>query len=164
MPKLSNSNHEQFCKEYAKTGKMKESYKKAYPKVKDISAQIGANRLIKNEDVQGRLAEILEAKGLGVENLARKHKNLINAKKVMVVKGEMVKVPDNNVQIDALKVGYKLHGVLDRHETNVDQRSVTINFTNESSVELSKIVDKLEVMNRNLGLDDGSQTGEVIDI
>lgn len=59
--KLTNAKWEQFCLEYAKTANATESYRKVYKS--KSSAQVlsqSASRLLKNEKVQARLAELHE--------------------------------------------------------------------------------------------------------
>lgn len=59
--KLDNAKWEAFCLEYAKTANATESYRKVYKS--KSSAQVlsqSASRLLKNEKVQARLAELHE--------------------------------------------------------------------------------------------------------
>ena len=59
--KLENAKWERFCLEYAKTANATEAYKIAYKS--KSSAQVlsqSASRLLKNEKVQARLAELHE--------------------------------------------------------------------------------------------------------
>lgn len=61
MAALKNVKHEKFCLHYAKTGNATESYKIAgYKPKSEESAYANANRLIKNDKVQARLAELAE--------------------------------------------------------------------------------------------------------
>lgn len=58
---LKNPKHEAFCLEFAKTANATDSYRKIYGK--KSSAQVlsqSASRLLKNEKVQARLAELHE--------------------------------------------------------------------------------------------------------
>lgn len=59
--KLTNDKHEKFCLEYARTANGAESYRKVYKS--KSSAQVlsqSASRLLKNEKIQARLAELYE--------------------------------------------------------------------------------------------------------
>lgn len=52
---------EKFCLEYAKTGNARQAYKLAgYKSGKDSTADVNACRLLKNDKIQQRLAEIAE--------------------------------------------------------------------------------------------------------
>lgn len=61
MGELKNVRHERFCLEYAKSGNAVESYKRAGYKSSTYSAA-GTNsaRLLKNDQVRARLAELRE--------------------------------------------------------------------------------------------------------
>lgn len=59
--KLSNAKHERFCLEYAKSANATDAYRKVYKsKSSDQVLSQSASRLLKNEKVQARLAELHE--------------------------------------------------------------------------------------------------------
>lgn len=58
--KLPNGKWEIFCQEYAKTANAAQSYKTAYGDMKESSLYSNANRLLKNDRIQARLAELHE--------------------------------------------------------------------------------------------------------
>ena len=57
MPKATEL-PQKFLKEFAKTANAAESYMKAYPTAKKNSAYSNANRLLRNDAIQARLAEL----------------------------------------------------------------------------------------------------------
>lgn len=61
MAALSNPKWEAFCLHYAKTGNASESYKNAGYETKNArSIYSNCNRLLKNDDIRKRLAELTE--------------------------------------------------------------------------------------------------------
>lgn len=58
---LSNPKWEAFCLHYAKTGNASEAYKQAgYQTTNTRSIYSNCNRLLKNDDIKGRIQELLE--------------------------------------------------------------------------------------------------------
>ena len=58
---LENPKWEAFCLHYAKTGNASEAYKQAgYKTANDRSIYSNCNRLLKNDDIKARLAELAE--------------------------------------------------------------------------------------------------------
>lgn len=53
-----NEKQERFCIEFAKTANAAESYRKAYGDMKESSLYSNSNRLLKNDRIQARLAEL----------------------------------------------------------------------------------------------------------
>lgn len=61
MPPLKNIRHEQFCLHYARTANATEAYKQAgYSPKNENSAGANARRLLQNDKVKNRLAELAE--------------------------------------------------------------------------------------------------------
>ena len=58
--KLANNKWERFCQEYSKTANAAQSYKIAYGDMKESSLYSNANRLLKNDRIQARLAELYD--------------------------------------------------------------------------------------------------------
>ncbi len=101
-----------------------DAYMKLYPEVKDYKyASAKASELRKKLRDRDGYKVILEAAGIGEENLAKKHAELLNAKKtvVSVVDGKIVKtaVPDPTVQMQAVKLGNELHGNMPKTKTEI---------------------------------------------
>ena len=69
MAALTNPKWEAFCLHYAKTGNASESYRQAgYQTTNARSIYSNCNRLLKNDDIRGRLAEL--AAELAAEKIA----------------------------------------------------------------------------------------------
>lgn len=61
MTLLANPKWEAFCLHYAKTGNASEAYRKAgYQTTNERSVYSNCNRLLKNDDIRKRLAELAE--------------------------------------------------------------------------------------------------------
>ena len=61
MTLLANPKWEAFCLHYAKTGNASEAYRKAgYQTTNERSVYSNCNRLLKNDDIRARLAELAE--------------------------------------------------------------------------------------------------------
>ena len=58
---LANPKWEAFCLHYAKTGNASEAYRKAgYQTTNERSVYSNCDRLLKNDDIRARLAELAE--------------------------------------------------------------------------------------------------------
>ena len=60
MGKLKNDAHEMFCQEYLVDFNAKQAYLKVKPKVKERTAEVNSHKLLRNTEIQQRLAELRE--------------------------------------------------------------------------------------------------------
>ena len=126
--KLSNVKHERFCLEYAKKADASEAYRKAGYKAKnDTSVYANACRLLKNDKVQARLAELHdEMASEKIANAAEMQKILTRIarqeqqEEVVVVEGVekgvseariITKKPSNQDAIKAINQLARMQGV-----------------------------------------------------
>jgi len=105
-----NIKHELFAQAVIKNkGHLSLAYQEAYPSANPESARHGGSALWKKVEIQTRVNEILETQGLGIIELTKKLKDLTEAKKPGTFGGF---VPDNNARLEAIKIAYKLHGLI----------------------------------------------------
>ena len=92
-------------------GHQTEAYMEVY-KAKYDTARHGGSYLLRNVEIRRRVSELLESQGLGIVELNKQLKLLINAHKTIVSGGYFHHVSDNGVNLKALKLAYKLHGLI----------------------------------------------------
>lgn len=167
--KLPNHKHEKFVKELIDNGGDKNlAYKKAYKHgVINASTQEGSFRLMNRPEVKERIYELLQTNpktqihrivdGLGDD---------LNARKEVIVDSNIVSIKDNVMRSSAQDKLLKLYGLIgkDPAEVQIDNRSVNFNINAENIDKLSQICSVFEDMNKRLDIDDGSQSGEIIDV
>lgn len=169
MGKLNNRKREKFAQkmvENMEKGVLNpaQAYQEAYPNANIASAKDRSVRILK-EDVGDRIRELMEEKGLSLETTLDKVKDLSNAQRPLVVNKSVHFVPDNSTQVEMAKTVLKLHGYLEnkKEAPQIDARQVNITVNNETKDDLQGILGALNELNSKLLVDDGSQTGEVID-
>lgn len=119
MPKLKNEAHEQFAKTYALDPQKRfngtKAYKESYPEAKETSARALAPNLLANVSVKNRISELLDQQGLSVTHLNDKLRSLTDAK-------------SEDVQLRATRLGYELHGVLDKDQNMNNHQNIQVNI------------------------------------
>ncbi|KKM89435.1 hypothetical protein LCGC14_1248730 [marine sediment metagenome] len=104
------------------------------------------------EDVRERCLNILNTTpGLRLEDALNNIKDLTQARKDVVIRDKIVKdaVRDNSTMLESNKVLLKLNGALignDRHNTNIDNRSINFTLNSADVKELSIITSRLEAL------------------
>lgn len=120
MPKLKNDAHEEFAKTYALDPKKRfngaQAYKQAYPEAQDYSARTAASALLTNHNVKNRITELLDQSGLTLEKLNSKLHSLVDSAK------------SDDVQLRATRLGYELHGVLDKDSNMQNPQNIQVNI------------------------------------
>lgn len=164
MPPLKNKKHEKFLKTLIKTGSQYKSYQTVYKGANEQTAKDRSCRIFKDENVRNRLAEMLEAQGLGVPDLNEKLKDLTTANKCIIFKNNLVDVPDNSVRLESVKTAYKLHNLLSEKQADIDARQIHLTITNEDASRLDGIADKLSKVSSLLMNKEDYQTGEIEDV
>jgi hypothetical protein len=105
-----NIKHELFAQAVLKQGgNQTKAYLEVYPGIKNSSARTNSSRLLAFISVQKRITELMDAQGLGIIELAKKLKDLTEAKKRCAFGGF---VPDNNARLEAIKIALRIHGLL----------------------------------------------------
>lgn len=110
MPPLKNIKHEKFAKAVIECPTQTEAYARTYdPEGKRLSnpnsAKDHASNLVAKSSVRNRIAELLDAQGLNLERFNTKLNDLLEAK-------------SEDVQFKSTRLGYELHGVLNREKEN----------------------------------------------
>ena len=86
--------------------------------------------------------DVMQKAGMTDEFLLKKHMELIEAKKPIIVNGKVKATPDNQVRAKVLELAYKLGGAL--KETD-QQGDTTINIlSGQSSILLQQIIARIE--------------------
>lgn len=128
--KLANDKHEKFCLEYARTSNASDAYRKAGYTAKSVnSIYANANRLLKNEKVRARLAELAEemrsekiANAAEIQEILTRIARQEQTEEVVVVEGVdrgiteariVTKRPSNADAIKAAQTLAKMQGAFD---------------------------------------------------
>lgn len=129
---LLNKRHEMFARAVIKNGgNLSGAYMEIY-KSKPDTARHGGSFLLRNVEIRRRISELMEAQGLGITELNKKLKDMLNAKKgSSYQEGGVVKYRDDvRTQMEALGLAYKIHGL--------------IGHSNPDSIEIFLSPEKLE--------------------
>ena len=114
---LENHKHELFTQALLKQGgNQTKAYLEVYHGIKNSSARTNASRLLAIISIRKRLTELLDAQGLGIIELAKRLKDLTEARKRCAVGGF---VPDNNARLEAIKIALRIHGLLSHKSDTV---------------------------------------------
>lgn len=146
---LKNQKWENFCLEYAKTGNSTDSYKKAgYKAKKDASHAASATKLLKNPNIQARLAELNEE--MACEKIATASEiqqrltsilRMETQEEVVVVEGVEKGVTEAKIILkhpsnaDAIKAGHTLAKMQGAFENNVNLNMIVPRFSGEDDLE-----------------------------
>ena len=117
------------------------AYKEVY--MTDISK---ANDLIKNdEEIRDTIIDRLKSSGITERKIHKTLRKQLDAKKVIYYDPKLAKdiVDDNDAQLNAAKVGYKLMGLLKEKDIIIDNRQVT--FSGDANT-LLKIVQEMKAI------------------
>lgn len=114
MPPLKNIKHEKFAKALLTQPSQTAAYALTY-KSKDIdSAGANASRLLgKDRGIRERVQELLDKQGLTLERFNNKMSDLLEAK-------------SEDVQFKSMRLGYELHGVLDKEKYDDSAKDILI--------------------------------------
>ena len=140
---------EKFCLEYAKTGNATESYTKAgYKGTGYATVAINASRLLKNDKVQTRLAEITEEmRSEKIANAAEIQERLTSIlrgelqEEVVVMEGVEKGVTEAKIILkrpsnaDAIKAGQTLAKMQGAFDNNLNINLVVPSFGGENELE-----------------------------
>lgn len=145
---LTNAKHEMFCQEYAKTANAAQSYKTAYGDMKESSLYSNANRLLKNDRIQARLAELHEemasekiANAAEVQERLTRILRMEETEDVVVVEGvdkgvsEARIVPKRPQLKDVIKAGETLAKMQGAFDNNFNINLVVPKFGGEDELE-----------------------------
>jgi len=120
MPKLKHEPHEQFAKVYALDPEKKlnatKAYMESHPGSTYDSARASSSALLTNPSIKNRIGELLDQSGLTIQKLNEKLHSLVD-----VAKSE-------DVQLRATRLGYELHGVLDKDQNMNNHQNIQVNI------------------------------------
>ena len=146
---LKNQKWEKFCLEYARTGNGAAAYKSAGYVTKNNSiASSNVNRLLKNETILNRLAEITEEmRSEKIANASEIQERLTSIlrmetqEEVVVVEGVEKGVTEAKIILkhpsnaDAIKAGHTLAKMQGAFENNVNLNMIVPRFSGEDDLE-----------------------------
>ena len=166
---LKNKKHDKFCKNIAKGYNQTEAYQKVY-EANSHTSQVASSQLIKREDIQDRITEIIEKiPGASLDSVIKSVSKKLKAKKEVIYnsKGDSKLINDNQAQLNAEEKLLKIHGVKGfGHTSNTfnDNRVQAINLKPEDIAALAQLVKEMKTINSDLDLSESLQSGEVIDV
>lgn len=149
-----------FAESYISTGDPGKAYQVISPLSTDESASVNGSKYLKKPEVKEYVLQLLNLRPTtSPEAITAKLGSLVSAEKAIVVDKEIQYVPDNGVQLEAVKTVLKIYGVVD-NGVEVDARSVNISITNEEAGKLGDFVSRLEGLSQRL-MSAEEQSGEV---
>ena len=140
----------QLVTEIAKSGDVVGAYAKLFPNVKNPINSL-RSRMEQYPDLASMMPKLLDAQGLSLIFGTSKLRDLLEAKRPIVVGKEMVMVEDNAAQTENLKTLFKLHKTMgEGQQVTINQQKVEFNCDADSVQKLSEIVQKIEQLEQNV--------------
>ena len=123
-----------------------------------IAEHSKANSMINEPEIKEAITERLKANGITEHKIHKTLRKQLDAKKIMYVDPKLsrVEVDDNDAQLKATTIGYKLLGLMKDNVTNIDARQVT--FSGDPD-KLMAIVKEMQTLKAQAVVD---TTGEVV--
>jgi len=167
MPRLKNPKHEKFVKGFLKGQRATDAYQDVYPYSKRTTANNQSSVLMKRDDIQQRITELLNKDGGTIEDVVQATVDDLKAtKEVLTSKGKKVHLKDNATRQGAQKLLYTLHqapGFSKTQETNITKNTVNLNVSADQIASLGKLVEKLEKASDKMLGKDIIQDGEIVE-
>lgn len=118
MPPLKNIKHEKFARAVIEKPTYTEAYKEVYDPsntrlTHPNSAKDHASRLVAQGSVKNRVVELLNKQGLNLERFNEKMGQLLEGK-------------SEDVQFKSMRLGYELHGVLNKENNEESSKDILI--------------------------------------
>lgn len=156
MAKLNNVNDELFAKEVLRTKDIGTAFQNLHPEITDHKSAlaIARNKISNSSEIRSRISELLDSQQLSLIEANKKLKTLLNAKKPIVVRNELINVEDSTVQLMALDKLYKLHGLLVQKPVQIDNsKNVNIGMIGEVDMgRMSEILKEMSILASRLDL------------
>ena len=123
-----------------------ENIHKAYKESYEVDTS-KAKALIRDEEINRGIKEQLKAEGITLPKINKVLSRQLDAKKVVYYDPKLSKdvVDDNDAQLKAATIGYKLYGVLKEKDVIIDNRSVV--FSGDVG-KLAGIVKEMQELNK----------------
>lgn len=152
---------QEFVKAILQDGNATKAYLVTHPEREDMdNVAMNAQRYTRDVEVRQTIGVQLDRHGLSVPYLNSRLRQLTASEKQIILKDELVAVPDNPTSLEALKVAYKLHRLIDSPVVNIDARQQTIDLSSENVNKIDitiQALDKLTQAMRSMEI-----TGEVL--
>lgn len=148
--------HRKFAEKMLQTGDPVKAYQSVYKKAAPMSAYVQSKLLMQQPDVRADVRELLDKSGISVEKLNKHLRSILDDsdKEVITKSGDIITLVDKPTKLAAVALGYKLHGVGEKSNVTVDNRSITFNAAGNPPEEvesrLSAILVKLSELNKQV--------------
>ena len=152
MPPLKNKRHEKFLQTLPKVNfNATKAYKKVYHQSSSDSARSSAPVILASPSIQNRLAEILQANGLGEEAIKDTIKETRLANKPVICDGTITDwYPDHTIRLEAVKFASKIFGYTDKENQSSGNSTVNIQINQVTKEDMDKVMDKVNELRKRL--------------
>ena len=162
-PRRLSFRQEKFCQEYVKNnGNATQAVIEVYDPPQNSTARAIASENLTKPSINNRINQILDSKGLSLDQLTLDLKNFKdNAERPVVVGKSIVYAKDDGLRLEAVKTGFKLHGVLDKAQPQAQQGDINISLNDTSSISI--LISKIDILSNKMGMlvEDGEiETGD----
>ena len=138
--RLKNGKHETFVSQIVKGDNHSDAYRKAYPHVKDVTANVNSYKLLQRPDVQNRLLTLL-TQSYTDEDIKNDIETLRHATTGIYHNGKLVaREPNHQIRFNNLRLYLQLRGDLN---TDGSINKTTINVQNNVML-LDRLGDKID--------------------
>ena len=133
------------------------AYQEAYG-VDGLGSGSKAKALMENPEIKECIVARLKVAGITEHKIHKTLRKQLDAKKIMYVDPKLarVEVDDNDAQLKATTIGYKLLGLMKDKDVYIDNRQVTFSGDVE---QLGQVVAEMKALRQRVAID---TTGEVI--
>ena len=167
MPQLPKIKHERLAQEILLNGgNFTQAYCKVYKKKNNKYTPQQVYKLLKrNPEIRDRVPELANLQGLDVVYLNDRLRKMCEAKRPFVNNNQIIEIDDNATQLEAVKQGYKLHGIGQNiaQQINVDNSVKSVNVTDIDLEKIKAIAEDLKRMKGIIDSDPNYCDGEIIE-
>ena len=154
---LMNNADNEFIDKVVNNIKPGVAYQEAYG-VDGLGSGSKAKALMENPEIKECIVARLKVAGITEHKIHKTLRKQLDAKKIMYVDPKLarVEVDDNDAQLKATTIGYKLLGLMKDKDVYIDNRQVTFSGDVE---QLGQVVAEMKALRQRVAID---TTGEVI--
>ena len=154
---LMNNADNEFIDKVVNNVKPGVAYQEAYG-VDGLGSGSKAKALMENPEIKECIVARLKVAGITEHKIHKTLRKQLDAKKIMYVDPKLarVEVDDNDAQLKATTIGYKLLGLMKDKDVYIDNRQVTFSGDVE---QLGQVVAEMKALRQRVAID---TTGEVI--